>query len=117
VTPKTGSAIVWPSVRNENIFEDELRTEHEAMPVRAGVKYAANFWTHLRDFQTPHAAHCGTTAVRTATERRKAVEAARVKNGGAPDGLMNAAISGVRPDDPRLRQPYRNVDKRGKEEL
>jgi hypothetical protein len=27
---------------------------------------------------------------------------------------MNAAISGVRPDDPRLRQPYRNVDKRGK---
>ena len=44
----------------------------------------------------------------------KAIEAARVANGGAPDGLMNAAISGVRPDDPRLRQPYRNVDKRGK---
>ena len=114
VTPKTGSAIVWPSVRNENIFEDELRTEHEAMPVRAGVKFAANFWTHLRDFQTPHGAHCGTTPVRTATERRKAIEAARVANGGAPDGLMNAAISGVRPEDPRLRQPYRNVDKRGK---
>ena len=48
----------------------------------------------------------------------KAIEArggaGRQRRGAPPDGLMNAAISGVRPDDPRLRQPYRNVDKRGK---
>ena len=28
------------------------------MPVESGVKYAANFWTHLRDFQTPHKFNC-----------------------------------------------------------
>ena len=40
------------------MYVDDHRTEHEAMPVESGVKYAANFWTHLRDFQTPHGARC-----------------------------------------------------------
>ena len=113
VKPKVGSALVWPSVRDDNVYEDDLRTEHAAMPVLAGVKYAANFWTHLRDFQTPHAAHCSAKVVRAATNRRKAIEAVRVANGGTPDGLLNAAIAGVRPNDSRLqrRQQYGEEEK------
>ena len=29
-------------------------TEHEAMPILQGVKWAANKWIHLNDFQTPY---------------------------------------------------------------
>jgi len=72
VTPKSGSALVWASVSDDNIYTDDPRTQHEAMPVIEGVKYAANFWTHLRDFQTPHAAGCGTGPVPTAVARKAA---------------------------------------------
>jgi len=71
VTPKPGSAIVWASVKDDDIYRDDPRTEHEAKSVVDGTKYAANFWTHLRDFQSPHAAGCGTTAVKMAVERKK----------------------------------------------
>lgn len=42
VQPKTGAALVWPSVKDENVYADELLTQHEALPVTSGVKYAAN---------------------------------------------------------------------------
>jgi len=115
VRPKAGAALVWPSVRDESVFADDLRTEHEARPVLKGTKYAANFWVHLRNFQTPHAMRCGTDVVQSATARRKAIEEARVANGGHPDNLLNAAIQGVRPNDPRL-QPYK-AKAAAKEEL
>ena len=50
-------------MRDEDVYKDDPRTEHEAAPVTDGVKYAANFWSHLRDFQNFHAANCGTAAV------------------------------------------------------
>ncbi|KAL1503099.1 hypothetical protein AB1Y20_011162 [Prymnesium parvum] len=56
VHPRAGRALVWASVRDDDVYREDPRTEHEARPVLEGVKYAANFWTHLRDFQTPHAA-------------------------------------------------------------
>ena len=46
------------------------------MPVESGVKYAANFWTHLRDFQTPHKFSCASPQP-SATRRRKQHEQAR----------------------------------------
>ena len=69
VRPKPGRAIVWASVRDDVIYMDDPRTQHEARTVIEGVKYAANFWTHLRDFQTPHGAACGTGAVESAAQR------------------------------------------------
>mmetsp|Transcript_18916 Transcript_18916/g.60754 ORF Transcript_18916/g.60754 Transcript_18916/m.60754 type:complete len:338 (-) Transcript_18916:11-1024(-) len=71
VEPKPGQAIVWASVRDDDVYADDPRTEHEARSVEEGVKYAANFWTHLRDFQTPHAAGCSPSAVPSGTARRK----------------------------------------------
>jgi len=53
VTPKRGRAILWPSVTESDFTEADMRTEHEALPVERGVKYAANLWLHLYDFRTP----------------------------------------------------------------
>lgn len=72
VKPQVGRVVLWPSVRDDDVYADDLRTEHEALEVIEGVKYAANFWVHLRDFQTPHAAGCkGASAAAT---RRRTVE-------------------------------------------
>ncbi|KAL7543208.1 hypothetical protein ACHAXR_012506 [Thalassiosira sp. AJA248-18] len=48
--PKKGMALVWPSVRND-LRGIEDWTWHEALPVNEGIKYGANTWMHLRDFQ------------------------------------------------------------------
>jgi hypothetical protein len=58
VAPKAGRAVLWPSVRNDNILEADHRTEHEAMPVLKGQKLAANAWLHLYDFKSPHNVGC-----------------------------------------------------------
>jgi prolyl 4-hydroxylase len=58
VTPKTGRAVLWPSVRDDAPHEKDDRTEHEAMPVEAGVKYGANAWFHQFDFHTPMLTGC-----------------------------------------------------------
>ena len=51
VTPKRGSAILWPSVHSDNPWETEDKTYHEAVTVSKGEKYAANFWIHMFEFQ------------------------------------------------------------------
>lgn len=58
VQPKKGRAILWPSVRNEDPMEMDERTHHEALPVVRGVKYGANAWLHLYDFQSAMRVHC-----------------------------------------------------------
>ena len=67
VQPKRGRALVWPSVHNDDpgctrrggmYGNADERTTHEAMPVTAGVKFAANMWLHQYDFQRPLAAGC-----------------------------------------------------------
>lgn len=60
VRPRRGRALVWPSVLDEDLYEKDARTEHEAMPVIRGEKYAANAWIHTRDFQTPSEDGCPT---------------------------------------------------------
>lgn len=59
VKPKRGSAIIWPSVKNEDPTELEPLTHHEAMPVTKGVKYGANLWVHLRNFRMSNIHGCG----------------------------------------------------------
>ena len=49
---------MWPSVLSDDPFTTDLRTQHEALPVTRGLKYAANFWMHMFDFQRPHADGC-----------------------------------------------------------
>ena len=39
VQPKTGRAVVWPSVRDEFPDRKDPRTSHEALPVKKGIKY------------------------------------------------------------------------------
>ena len=58
VAPYKGLAILWPSVLSEDVFTTDERTYHEALPVVSGLKYAANFWIHLHDFQNYHARGC-----------------------------------------------------------
>ena len=48
VQPKKGSALIWPSVLNEDPNKKDERTEHGALPVKKGVKYGANAWIHQR---------------------------------------------------------------------
>ena len=58
VKPKKGKALVWPSVVDKNLNEKDFKTHHEAMKVEKGVKYGANAWIHLRDYQTPMRTGC-----------------------------------------------------------
>jgi len=51
VKPKKGSAIFWPSVLSDDPYTTDDRTYHEAVSVKAGVKYSANFWLHMYEFQ------------------------------------------------------------------
>ncbi|GAX28852.1 hypothetical protein FisN_20Lh149 [Fistulifera solaris] len=59
VLPNQGRAILWPSVLNDEPGQIDVRTEHQALPVERGVKYAANAWIHQRDFRTPLHMGCG----------------------------------------------------------
>lgn len=95
VAPKAGSAILWPSMKNDNPHESDPQTvmlsirttsphplpkahththtpkhnrlrenttpnkqEHQAMPVKKGLKYAANAWIHLYNYKVPNLWGC-----------------------------------------------------------
>ena len=53
-----GSAVMWPSISNRDPNRDEPQTNHEALPVEAGMKYASNVWLHMYDYRTPADAGC-----------------------------------------------------------
>jgi len=59
VQPKKGSVLIWPSVLHEDVISKDDRTEHEALPVLKGFKYAANAWLHLRDEKNIQGIACG----------------------------------------------------------
>jgi prolyl 4-hydroxylase len=58
VMPKKGRALIWPSVLDSNPNRKDGRTDHQALPVKKGIKYGANAWVHLRDFKTPDSNGC-----------------------------------------------------------
>ena len=41
-----GNAVLWPSVTSDDPTRDEPKTNHEALPVEAGQKFASNVWIH-----------------------------------------------------------------------
>ena len=51
IKPKKGSALLWPSTKNDNPEEIDHRTLHQAKPVIKGRKFAANTWIHLHNFE------------------------------------------------------------------
>ena len=51
VKPKTGRAVLWPSIFNDRPSENDIRSDHQAMPVIKGEKYGLNAWYHLRKFK------------------------------------------------------------------
>jgi len=56
--PKLGSAILWPSMQDSDPTKADMRMYHQAMPVKKGVKYAANAWIHLYDYRVPNLWGC-----------------------------------------------------------
>lgn len=58
IVPKMGSALLWPSVLDEDPNSKDDRTDHQELPVEQGVKYAANVWLHQRDFKGPNMVNC-----------------------------------------------------------
>jgi len=58
VEPKKGRALLWPSVYNSDPLASDNRMRHQALPVEAGTKFAANGWIHQFDYQTPQESGC-----------------------------------------------------------
>jgi len=52
VMPKRGRALFWPSVHDDSPHKKDGRTNHQALPVEAGIKFGANGWYHQFDFKT-----------------------------------------------------------------
>eukprot|EP00924_Labyrinthula_sp_SR-Ha-C_P009299 snap_masked-scaffold_2-processed-gene-19.23-mRNA-1 protein AED:0.07 eAED:0.07 QI:0/0/0/0.5/1/1/2/0/476 len=51
VKPKKGRAILWPSVLDRDPMKQDRRTVHSALPVKKGLKFAANHWIHSHNFK------------------------------------------------------------------
>ena len=62
VPPKKGRALMWTSVMSDEPFQRDDRTDHEALPVISGVKYAANYWLHMFPFRKPSQYGCSNIA-------------------------------------------------------
>ena len=58
VQPKKGRALLWPSVLDEDPESKDKRTDHEALPVIAGIKYGANAWIHSRNYREAEENEC-----------------------------------------------------------
>ncbi|KAL1527780.1 hypothetical protein AB1Y20_009165 [Prymnesium parvum] len=58
VKPRKGSALLWPSVLDHDPTLRDDRTEHESVAVGSGVKFSANYWLHMYDFQEATARGC-----------------------------------------------------------
>lgn len=58
IFPKKGRALIWSHVRSDNPNRKDGRTDHGALPVEAGVKFAANAWIHSKDFKAPNLKGC-----------------------------------------------------------
>jgi prolyl 4-hydroxylase len=58
VMPQKGRAVLWPSVLDSDPMNKDDRTTHQALPVEAGTKFAANGWIHMYDYNAPQAQGC-----------------------------------------------------------
>ena len=93
VLPKLGDAVLWPSVLDKTPMETDWRTDHEAMPVKAGVKFGANMWIHHFDWKTPASRGCELTRVNTFGRQPTKEFARLVSQGLVPTYRQSVAAS------------------------
>ena len=58
VAPRKGSALLWPSVLDDQPTRQEPKTFHQAKPVIKGTKFAANSWIHMYNYREPNLWGC-----------------------------------------------------------
>ena len=58
VAPRKGSALLWPSVLEDQPTRQEPKTFHQAKPVIKGTKFAANSWIHMYNYREPNLWGC-----------------------------------------------------------
>jgi len=51
VSPKKGSLALFASVSDDDVHSCNQDSLHSGLPVKKGVKYAANFWVHPANFE------------------------------------------------------------------
>ena len=56
--PRKGSAILWPSVDVDQPGRIDPRFMHAALPVKKGIKRAANTWIHLKGYTCANVFGC-----------------------------------------------------------
>jgi len=58
IQPGRGNAILWPSVQNDDPWQVDWRTQHEALVVEKGEKLSMNMWWYLGPSQLAHDVGC-----------------------------------------------------------
>lgn len=53
IKPRKGKAVLWPNTLSASPANKDTRMTHEAQVVTGGVKYAANVWVHLFEWDRP----------------------------------------------------------------
>lgn len=51
VQPRRGRLLIWPNVLSDAPDDLDERTDHAALKVNAGIKYACNLWIHQRVYK------------------------------------------------------------------
>jgi prolyl 4-hydroxylase len=66
VTPEAGKVVIWANMKG-NWWKPNKASMHQAVPVKKGIKWAANFWVHPMDYRSPeqHGHHCAREDLRT----------------------------------------------------
>eukprot|EP00928_Gymnodinium_smaydae_P046050 TRINITY_DN30648_c0_g1_i1.p1 TRINITY_DN30648_c0_g1~~TRINITY_DN30648_c0_g1_i1.p1 ORF type:complete len:435 (+),score=56.07 TRINITY_DN30648_c0_g1_i1:73-1377(+) len=70
VRPAKGKALLWPSMKNDDPYQLDMRTRHTALPVIRGIKRSANVWVHQRNFKIPNVWACSGAIEGVAGENR-----------------------------------------------
>ena len=50
IRPKKGTAVLWPTVRNSNPTDVDIRTDYEIEDVKHGTVYSVATWLHLHEY-------------------------------------------------------------------
>jgi len=62
IPAKKGAACVWTSVLDSDPYQRDDRTDHESLPVEAGVKFGVNYWIHMFPFRSMSGGRCDNQA-------------------------------------------------------
>ena len=95
VPPVRGSAILWPSVRDDQPMESDARTTHAALAPTEGIKVGANTWLHQFDFKSPSERGCPLTYVNSMGNKPRTAEHRELVEGYVPDAEQTRKHAGM----------------------